>query len=138
MQKQNLLPSNEQKLATLTNNQVLDVLFVANVSKPNNFNSLSKEEWKIICENIKKDFGEKLTYEELGQIISNGWKGWYDKTQFTINGFTIYRWIRTFLETRPKKEIPCPENIERFYWNQMGEREQLQWLEKMEKTQENK
>jgi hypothetical protein len=135
--KENQLAIYDKKLATLTNNEVADILVIANISKPNNFNSLTKEEWKWLVTEIKKDFGNKLTQEELMQVISSGVKGMYDKTQFTINGFTIYRWIRTFLETRPKKELPCPENIERFYWNQMSEREQIQWLEKNKKTQEN-
>jgi len=126
----------ETLLGTLTNNQVLDVLIVANISKPNNFNSLTKEEWKWLVTEIKKDFGDKLTHAELVQIIANGTKGMYDRTQFVINGFTIYKWVRIFLSTKPKKSIPCPKDYDSFYWEQLSEREQLAWIEK-KKTIEN-
>lgn len=129
LQKVNQYQKSEQKLAILTNNQILDILVIANISRPNNFNSLKKEEWKWLVEEIKKDFGDKLTSKELMEIISNGAKGVYDKNQFVVNGFTIYKWIRIWIETRPKVEIPCPQGIESFYWIQMGEKEQLSWLE---------
>ena len=125
------MQKSEIRLATLTNNEVLDVLIIANVSKPNNFHSLTKEEWKWLVTEIKKDFGDKLTQEDLIKIISNGVKGMYDKNQFVINGFTIYKWIRIFLATKPKQTIPCPKGYNSFYWEQMSEREQLAWLEKM-------
>lgn len=127
------LPNNEKKLATLTNNEVLDVLIVTNVSRPNNFNSLTKEEWKWIVTEIKKDFGEKLTLGELVQLITNGVKGEYDKTQFVVNGFTIYRWIKTWIQNRPTKVIPKPNNIEDFYWNQMSVTDQQKWIDNQPK-----
>ena len=138
MQRQeNQLQTNEKKLATLTNNEVLDILIISNISRPNNFNSLTKEEWKWIVTEIKKDFGEKLTHNKLTNIISNGVKGRYDKIQFVVNGFTIYKWIEKQLEIdrlSPKKELPCPSNIESFYWTQMTERDQLAWIEKGNET----
>ena len=135
LQVQNHLQNKERKLATLTNNDVMDVLIFSKISKPNNFESLSSDEWKWLCGEIKKDFGDKLTQGDLMEIITNGIKGVYDKTQFALNGFTIYRWIRIFLSQRPKVSIPCPQGIEPFYWNQMVEREQKHWLEnKQSKT----
>lgn len=91
-------------------------------------------EWKIICTEIQKDFGEKLTKQELLEIITNGWKGVYDNTQYAINGFTIYKWINAYLKSRPKKEIPCPKGIENFYWIQMSDREKMEYLNKIQKT----
>lgn len=133
----NQLQNSETKLAALTNNQILDILIISNISRPNNFNSLTKEEWKWIVTEIKKDFGDKLTHSKLTSIISNGVKGRYDKIQFVVNGFTIYKWIEKQLEIdklAPKKEIPRPSNIESFYWTQMSERDQLAWVEKGNKN----
>jgi len=108
----------------------LDVLIVAQVSRPNNFNSLTKPEWKFICTEVKKDFGNLITHGELTEIISNGVKGVYDQNQFVINCFTIYKWIRKFIATRQKKEIPYPSGIESFYWTQMSDADRLDWLNK--------
>lgn len=125
------MQKSEQKLGTLTNNDIFDVLVIANVSRPNNFESLKKDEWKWLCGEIKKDFGDRLTHGELIEIIYNGAKGKYNKTQFTINGFTIYKWIEIYMEIKksmPKKELPCPPGIDSFYWTQMSERDQISWL----------
>ena len=125
----------------LTNNEILDVLIVAQVSRPNNFNSLTKPEWKFIVTEVKKDFGDLITQKELTEIVSNGVKGFYNQTQFVINCFTIYGWIRKFLQDKksmPKQEIPCPKNMQSFYWNQMSERDKQNWIEKNpEKVEDN-
>ena len=117
------------KLATLTNNEILDVLIVAQVSRPNNFNSLTKPEWKFICTEVKKDFGDLITHGDLTAIISNGVKGLYDQNQFVINCFTIYKWIRKWIANKPKVVLPCPKGMQSFYWNQMSDFDQKKWIE---------
>lgn len=136
VQKASQLATYEQKLATLTNNQIGDILVVANVSRPNNFNTLTTSEWKWLCVEIKKDFGDKLTHGELEKIISNGVKGEYDRSQFVVNGFTIYKWIKKFIETRPKQSIQCPKDYDPFYWSQMAEREQIAYIGNKNKSLE--
>ena len=128
LQRQNHSQNNERKLETLTTNEVMDILIFSKISKPNNFEALSKEEWKWLITEIKKDFGTTITQGELLKIITNGVKGYYDKTQFALNGFTIYKWIRIFLQTKPKIKLPCPASIESFYWEQMSEIDQQKWL----------
>lgn len=122
-------------LSTVPNGEILKVLIVANISRPNNFEVLTAGEWKTICEEIKKDFPD-LTYEELKGIVLRGAKGKYNKHQFPINCFTIFKWIEMYLEIKksmPKKQIACPSNIESFYWVQMSETEQQKWLNNLPK-----
>lgn len=92
-------------METSTNNEIVDILLIANISKPNNFDVLSANEWKWLVKEVKKDFGNKLTQGELMEIISNGAKGKYNKTQFSINCFVIYKWIEKFLEDKAKKSV---------------------------------
>lgn len=128
------------KLSTVPIGKILSAIIVANLSRPNNFEILSPQEWKTICEEIKMDF-PNLSYAELKLIILNGAKGKYNKNQFSINFFTIYKWIEMYLEIKkamPKKELSCPKNIESFYWNQMGDRDRQAWKEKYPEQFENK
>ena len=122
-------------LSTVPNGEILKALIVANISRPNNFEVLSPSEWKLICEEIKNDF-PNLSYEEFKHIILNGAKGKYNKQQFPINCFTIYKWIEKHLEIKkllPKKEIPCPEGFESFNWTQMSERQKVEFIESKNK-----
>ena len=131
LQKANQLPTSDQQLGTLTNNKILDVLVISNVARPNNFETLTTPEWKWICEEIKKDY-PNLSYQELLKIITNGAKGKYNKQQFSINSFTIFKWIDMYLEMKksmPKKALPCPKGMQSFYWYQMSNFDQQKWIE---------
>lgn len=132
LQKHSPSKITETKLSTVPIGEILNAVVVSQISRPHNFESLTAKEWKWVCSEIQKDYPD-MTYGELAEIIINGVKGKYNKQQFAINAFTIFRWIEKALEIKknaPKKYLPCPENVDRFWWAQQTYNQQVEYMEK--------
>lgn len=80
------------------------------MARPNNFELLKPEEWGVIIKWIEKKHPE-LTVSVLEGIIFNGATGEYDKIQPAINSYTIFSWIKKYLdgESERKKEAELIE-----------------------------
>lgn len=68
-----------------------------NIARPHNFDVLTDGEWIDICHLAKKKY-PRLTLKKLDKLIENGIVGSYNDIQFSINSFTIFKWIELYLE----------------------------------------
>ena len=90
------------KLSSAGKADIVQIVMQANISRPNNFTSLSTDEWIWIVDKIQSHPKYKrISLEKLNIIIENGIIGKYNDRQPAINAFTIFKWIETWWNETP-------------------------------------
>ena len=97
------LSSKEEEVPAL----MVKIITQANISRPNNFVMLNPEEWLWIVDDIRVHPKYKmLSLGDLEKTIKRGIRGEFNKTQYCVNAFTIFKWLEQAWEeySEVKKE----------------------------------
>lgn len=86
-------------LKNLSNQQVLQILLVSNIARPNSFELLSDTEWVFIAQEVKDQY-PNITKQFLINTVKIGIKGKLNKAFPPINSMTIFRWIDSCLNSK--------------------------------------